>query len=284
MAVFAIGDIQGCHTDLERLLDRINFDPAEDRLWFAGDIVNRGPGSLEALRLVRRLGDKAVAVLGNHDMHLLAVAHGGQRAPGRRDTLAQILDAPDAGDLLDWLRRRPFFHDDPDLGYCLVHAGLPPQWSTGEAAARSAELEAVLQGPDWRDFLAAMYGNQPDLWDPDLSGHDRLRFIVNSFTRMRFVTPEGRLDFRHKGPPGSQPAGLVPWYEAPGRRSAGHHVLFGHWSTLGEVRGHNVYPLDTGCVWGGSLTAFRLDEDGGWTSVDCPRAPPPRGPGYKRAK
>ncbi|MDQ2068775.1 symmetrical bis(5'-nucleosyl)-tetraphosphatase [Natronospira bacteriovora] len=274
MAIFAIGDIQGCYRELEQLLDRINFDPSEDSVWFAGDIVNRGPESLQALRFVRNLGEQAITVLGNHDMHLLAMAHRDEASLKPKDTLAEILDAPDAGELLDWLRHRPFLHHDRDLGYGIVHAGLPPQWDMSEALARSRELEAALQGPDYRDFLAHMYGNEPDQWDESLSGHDRLRYIINCFTRMRFVDANGRLDLGLKCGPGEQPDGLFPWFQAPGRRSANDHILFGHWSTAGQsskvnYSDFNVYALDTGCVWGGSLTAFRLDEDGGWASISC---------------
>ncbi|MCP1727395.1 bis(5'-nucleosyl)-tetraphosphatase (symmetrical) [Natronospira proteinivora] len=274
MAIFAIGDIQGCHSDLARLLDRINFDPAEDRVWFAGDIVNRGPASLEALRFVRKLGKQAITVLGNHDMHLLAIAHQDQPNLKSKDTLAEILSAPDAGELLDWLRHRPFLHHDPELGYAMVHAGLPPQWNMQQAEAQARELEQVMQGEHYRDFLAVMYGNEPDYWDPSLSGMDRHRFQINCFTRMRFVDAHGRLDLKTKCAPGEQADGLYPWYAAPGRATADHHILFGHWSTAGQAKGlnysrYNVYPLDTGCVWGGKLTAFRLDEDGGWASIDC---------------
>lgn len=274
MATFAIGDIQGCHGDLERLLERVNFDPSEDLIWFAGDLVNRGPDSLETLRHARKLGNHAVTVLGNHDMHLLAIAHNDSQRRQVDAGLADILDAPDVGELLEWLRHQPFLHRDQELGYAMVHAGLPPQWTMPEALGYARELEAMLQGPDYKDFLAVMYGNEPDLWDPGLSGWDHHRFLINCFTRMRFVDADGRLDLKTKCAPGEQPEGLYPWYAVPGRRSAEEHILFGHWSTAGQSDGinyaaHNVYPLDTGCVWGGSLTAFRLDEDGGWVSVSC---------------
>lgn len=273
MAVYAIGDLQGCYTPLRQLLDRIGFDPGADRLWFAGDLVNRGPESLECLRFVRSLGERAVTVLGNHDMHLLAVAFRPELHPKPKDTLAQILDAPDAGELLHWLRQQPFFHHDPELGHAMVHAGLPPQWDLAEAVAREKELSAAVGGPDYAEFFRFMYGNQPDRWDPELEGMDRLRFILNCFTRMRFVTAEGQLDFDAKGPPGSQPEGLMPWYSAPGRASRETPIVFGHWSTVGRVAGHNVHALDTGCVWGGQLTALRLDPDEAREyCVDCPTA------------
>jgi bis(5'-nucleosyl)-tetraphosphatase (symmetrical) len=271
MAIFAVGDIQGCYDDLRRLLDRLDFNPAEDRLWLTGDLVNRGPKSLETLRFVKGLGERAICVLGNHDLHLLAVA-AGHATLRPSDTLDAILAAQDRDDLLAWLRTRPLLYHDGALGYTLVHAGLPPQWDLTTAQACARELEAVLCGPDAAEFFTHMYGDQPDRWSPKLSGMARLRFIVNCFTRLRFVGPEGQLDLKHKGKPGSQSAGFVPWFEAPARASASLHVLFGHWSTLGEVTGQTVYALDTGCVWGGRLSALRLDGDdsGAWYSVDCP--------------
>ena len=276
MAIFAVGDIQGCYDDLRRLLDRLAFNPAEDQLWLTGDLVNRGPKSLETLRFVKGLGERAVSVLGNHDLHLLAVARGHARLRPN-DTLDAVLAAQDRDDLLHWLLQRPLLHHDAALGYTLVHAGLPPDWTLETAQACAHELESVLRGPDLDAFLAQMYGDQPDRWSPGLAGMDRLRFIVNSFTRLRFVGPEHRIDLRHKGAPGSQPPGFVPWFDVPERASAGLHILFGHWSTLGEVSGHTVYALDSGCVWGGRLSALRLDGDdsGGWYSVECPGAQRP---------
>jgi bis(5'-nucleosyl)-tetraphosphatase (symmetrical) len=279
MATFAIGDLQGCLDDLKRLLDRIAFDPAEDQLWFTGDLVNRGPQSLESLRFVKQLGRRAVTVLGNHDLHLLAVAAG--TAPSRKsDTLDEVLSAPDRDELLDWLRQRPLLHHDQELGYTLLHAGLPPQWDLTLAKECATELETVLRGPGFIEFFRHMYGDRPDRWSADLAGMDRLRFIVNCFTRLRFVGPAGELDLKTKGAPGSQPAGYLPWYEVPGRKSAGLHLLFGHWSTVGEVQeAHNALGLDTGCVWGGRLTALRLDgsDSGGWYCVDCAGALSPGG-------
>jgi bis(5'-nucleosyl)-tetraphosphatase (symmetrical) len=271
MAIFAIGDVQGCYDDLRRLLDRLAFNPAEDRLWLTGDLVNRGPKSLETLRFAKGLGERAVCVLGNHDLHLLALAAGHARMRPN-DTLDAILAAQDRDDLLTWLRTRPLLHHDAALGYTLVHAGLPPQWDLATAQNCARELEAVLRGPEAGEFFAHMYGDQPDRWSTGLTGMDRLRYIVNCFTRLRYVGPEGQLDLKQKGKPGSQPAGLIPWFAAPRRASAKLHILFGHWSTLGEVRDQNVYALDTGCVWGGKLSALRLDGDdsGAWYSVDCP--------------
>jgi bis(5'-nucleosyl)-tetraphosphatase (symmetrical) len=256
MAVYAIGDVQGCFDELQALLELIDFDPLQDRLWFAGDLVNRGPKSLEALRFVRSLN--AVTVLGNHDLHLLASACvPGQRK--RKDTLQDIIDAPDASDMLDWLRHRPLLHHDATLGYTLIHAGLPPQWDLETAKACAAEVEQVLRSDDYEAFFAAMYGNRPDLWDPALTGWDRLRFITNCFTRLRYCDSSGRLALEEKGPPGSQPEHLKPWFECEGRKSRDLRILFGHWSTLGAYDAPGVHALDTGCLWGGQLTAIRLD-------------------------
>lgn len=268
MAIWAIGDIQGCFDPLQRLLERLKFDPAEDRLWFTGDLVNRGPSSLETLRFVKSLGDAALTVLGNHDLHLLAVA-ACQRQPHRHDTLHGVLDAPDAEELLDWLRRQPLFHRE--AGWVLIHAGLPPQWDIPTAGRLAREVEAVLRGADSEGFFAHMYGNGPDFWSEELSGWGRLRFITNCLTRMRFCDREGRLDLKEKGAPGAQPAHLRPWFEVAERRSRGARIVFGHWSTLGFYAGEDCYGLDTGCLWGGELTALRL-EDGAVErrSVPCP--------------
>lgn len=270
MAVYAIGDIQGCFDELQALLDKIGFDPAHDRLWFTGDLVNRGPKSLETLRYVKSLGDRAVTVLGNHDLHLLAVAYGLQ--DNEAEDLDRILTAPDRDELIDWLRHRPLLHHDPELGYTLVHAGLPPSWDLAKAQALAGEVESVLRGPDCRAFLEHMYGNEPEQWSDDLTGWDRLRFIVNCFTRMRFCDNDGRLELQAKGPPGSQPAPYRPWFAIPDRASADLKIVFGHWSTLGPCAEPNVFPLDTGCLWGGSLTALRLDGERKRISFPCPGA------------
>ena len=275
MAVYAIGDLQGCIDPLRRLLDDLEFDPANDRLWFCGDLVNRGPASLETLRFVRGLGDRAVTVLGNHDLHLVAVAYDPHRPVKSRDTLRDILSAPDREELLEWLRRQPLLHHDPGLGYTMVHAGRPPEWALEEARAASAELEAVLAGPDFIGFLREMYGDRPDRWSADLEGMDRLRFIVNCFTRMRYCRADGRLDLAEKGPPDRPAKGLVPWFRVPGRRSRDLKIVFGHWSTLGPVPDENVFALDTGCVWGGRLTALRLDGPPRGTCVECGPGPRP---------
>ena len=274
MAVYAIGDIQGCHDPLLRLLDLLRFDPTADMLWLVGDLVNRGPHSVEVLRLVQDLDERAVVVLGNHDLTLLAVA-AGQVKPKRKDTFHTLLDAPDRRELLDWLRRRPLLHHDPALGFTMVHAGLPPQWDLALAQRCAAELETTLRGPDYEDFLAHMFGGQPRRWREGLAGYDRLRFTVNALTRMRFCTADGALSFAEKGPPGSQEPGLLPWFAAPGRRNADLHLVFGHWAALGYYRAPGIYALDSGCVWGNRLTAIRLDEPGvpAW-SVPALNLPP----------
>ena len=258
MAVYAIGDIQGCYEPLQRLLERVRFDPAADQLWLVGDLVNRGPHSVEVLRLIYQLGERAITVLGNHDLTLLAVA-AGQVKPKRKDTFHPILDAPDSAELLDWLRRRPMLHHDPDLGFTLVHAGLPPQWDLALAQGCAAELEAMLRGRDWTRFMGKMFGGEPRVWREELTGDDRLRFIVNALTRMRFCTADGVLSFAEKGPPGSQAADLFPWFQVPQRRSAHLKIVFGHWAALGYYRAPGIYALDSGCVWGHRLTAIRLD-------------------------
>ena len=258
MAVWAIGDLQGCYQEFRALLERLQFEPGRDRLWLTGDLVNRGPGSLAALRYVRSLGDAVSVVLGNHDLHLLAAAHVGTAALRRGDTLEEVLAAADRDELLDWLLRLPLVHGDAALGACMVHAGLPPQWSFADATACAAEVhEALCAAP--REFFAAMYGDQPDRWSPALSGEARLRFTVNCLTRLRYCTADGRLLLAEKGPIGSSARGALPWFRVPGRRSAGTRVLFGHWSALGYSDGEGVVSLDSGCVWGGALTAIRLD-------------------------
>jgi bis(5'-nucleosyl)-tetraphosphatase (symmetrical) len=268
MALYAIGDVQGCFDELRTLLDALRFDPAADTLWFTGDLVNRGPESLATLRLVRDLGDSAVTVLGNHDLHLLAVARG--RSPlKRKDTLQAVLDAPDCDELLAWLQGRPLLHHDAGLGLTLLHAGLPPQWSVATARTLASEVEAVLRDGESDAYFGHMYGDKPRRWDADLEGWARLRFITNCLTRMRFCTGGGRLVLDSKGPPGSQPAGSMPWFEVPGRVSAGERIVCGHWSALGYVDREDLLALDTGCLWGGALTAVRLDGPGGPWRVDC---------------
>ena len=259
MATYAIGDIQGCYEPLQRLLDQVHFDPAADRLWLVGDLVNRGPNSAAVLRLIRSLGERAVAVLGNHDLTLLALAAGQVKAK-KKDTFDSVLNAPDSADLLAWLRQRPVLHHDAALGFTLVHAGLPPQWDLALAQQCAAELEAALRGAHGEAFLARMFGSEPRRWRDDLAGDDRLRFIVNALTRMRFCTADGTLSMTEKGPPGSQKAGLWPWFAVPNRRHADLRIVFGHWAALGYYRAPGLYALDSGCVWGQRLTAIRLDQ------------------------
>jgi bis(5'-nucleosyl)-tetraphosphatase (symmetrical) len=260
MAVYAIGDIQGCFDELQALLDRIGFNPGADRLWFAGDLVNRGPKSLETLRFISGLGDVAVSVLGNHDLHLLAAAHG---HPIDHDdhTLDAILVAPDRDELIDWLRHQPLLHHDGQLGFTMLHAGLPPQWDLELASSCAREVEAVLQGDRTADFIDHMYGNKPKRWSEDLAGWDRLRFIVNCLTRMRFCNRDGKLEFKCKGAPGRQRKGYYPWFDIPWRASRDMNIVFGHWSTLRTCDAPGIYPIDTACLWGGSLTALRIDSE-----------------------
>ncbi len=272
MATYAIGDIQGCYDELRRLLERIRFDPARDRLWLVGDLVNRGPRSVDVLRFVKGLGERAISVLGNHDLHLLAVASG--LTPNTpEESLEDVLAARDRDEILHWLRHRPLMHRDRHLGYSLLHAGLPPQWDIPSALERAAEVEAVLRGPDYPSFLAAMYGNRPRRWSDDLVGLDRLRFITNCFTRLRYCDRLGNLSLKDKGAPGSQQPPFMPWFEVPGRASAAERIIFGHWSTLGYLHVGNVWALDSGCLWGGSLTALRLKRHGPGKPVQwsCPR-------------
>lgn len=267
MPLYAIGDIQGCYDELQRLLEAIDFEPTRDRLWFVGDLVNRGPKSLETLRFVKSLGKCAVSVLGNHDLHLLAVAAGVDKLK-RNDTFDAILHAADREELLHWLRCCPLLHVDADIGFMLLHAGLPPQWDASHALRCAHEVEAILRGDDAREFFQHMYGDQPDRWDSTLTGWDRLRFIVNCFTRLRYVDANGAVALTAKGAPEDN-AHLTPWFRARDRHTQDRRIVFGHWSTLGLVMEHNVYALDTGCVWGGALTALRLDANPMPVTVDC---------------
>ncbi len=276
MATYAIGDVQGCYEPLCRLLEYLGFSPSRDRLWFVGDLVNRGPQSLDVLRFVKALGDAAITVLGNHDLHLVMQAEGFGK-PSEEDTLEEILAAPDRAELLFWLRAQPLFHVEGE--WALVHAGLLPAWDVAKAQALSDEVHAMLTSQDYRAFLSHMWGSEPAAWDDALTGWDRLRVVVNAMTRMRFVWPDGRMEFRapgSKGPPERAPAGTLPWYAAPGRRSADHRIVFGHWSALGFRQIDNVLALDSGCLWGGSLTAVRL-EDQRIFQIPCGRAAKPTG-------
>ncbi|GAB1233131.1 symmetrical bis(5'-nucleosyl)-tetraphosphatase [Ferrigenium sp. UT5] len=257
MAIYAIGDIQGCYDELQQLLEQIRFDPAQDKLWFVGDLVNRGPGSLEVLRLVKSLGDSAITVLGNHDLHLIAVDAGiGQLH--KSDTLDEILAAPDREALLHWLRHQRLMHAEGE--HVLVHAGLLPQWTVGQALGLAHEVESVLRSENHSAFLEQMYGNTPQGWDDGLAGYKRLRVIVNAFTRLRVCTPQGGMEFKFKGEVENIPDGYVPWFEVSGRKSADATVIFGHWSALGLKVEPKVIALDTGCLWGGPMTAMRLGD------------------------
>jgi bis(5'-nucleosyl)-tetraphosphatase (symmetrical) len=257
VATYAIGDIQGCFASFLRLLERCRFDATVDRLWLVGDLVNRGPRSLETLRFVKGLGDSAVAVLGNHDLSLLLAAEGFGRR-GRGDTFGDVLAAPDREPLLFWLRHRCLCH--VENGHCLVHAGLLPQWTVAEARALAGEVESVLTSSGWREFMARLWGDEPAGWRDDLSGWPRLRVIVNAMTRLRFCTPDGIMDFHAKGGPDNAPPGSVPWFDAPGRISADTTLVTGHWSALGLKIRSNLLALDSGCLWGGCLSAVRLED------------------------
>ena len=265
MATYAVGDIQGCFASLQALLEKCSFSPGFDRLWLVGDLVNRGPRSLETLRFVKGLGDRAVTVLGNHDLSLLMAAEGfGKRH--RSDTIDGILAAPDRDELLHWLRHQRLMHVQGD--YAMVHAGLLPAWSVAEARALAGEVEQALQAENYREFLANMWGSEPGSWDSSLTGWPRLRVIVNAMTRMRFCSPAGEMDFKAKGELSQAPAGYLPWFEVPGRRSAATVLVTGHWSALGLRLEPNLLALDSGCLWGGKLSALRL-EDRALFQVDC---------------
>lgn len=257
MATYAVGDIQGCYTTFTHLLESIGFSPSRDRLWLVGDLINRGPDSLAVLRWARQHEHALRVVLGNHDLHALAVA-GGHAEMRHQDTLQPLLAAPDSTELLDWLRTRDMAYGEGE--YLMVHAGVLPQWHVRQTLELAAEVEAELRGADYAHFFARMYGNQPDRWDDSLRGMRRLRLITNALTRLRVCTADGAMDFRFKGELPEVPAGLLPWFDVPGRRSLGSTLLFGHWSALGLLLRADVVGLDTGCLWGGQLTALRLED------------------------
>jgi bis(5'-nucleosyl)-tetraphosphatase (symmetrical) len=266
MSLYCIGDLQGCLSPFERLLAEIDFSPSRDTVYLLGDLVNRGPDSLGVLRRLSALGDSAQCLLGNHDLHLLALWQG-VRKPGRHDTVQDILQAPDGPALLDWLRHRAMALQRH--GWLMVHAGVLPHWSTAQTMALAAEVEQALRGPDLKGFLQTMYGNAPSQWHDRLKGPDRLRVIVNALTRLRFCTPEGAMEFTSTESAGHAPEGYLPWFEVPGRATQDTPVAFGHWSTLATEAGrtsglrNNALPLDTGCVWGGCLSAARLGDKAG---------------------
>lgn len=262
MATYAIGDVQGCYDELARLLEKLKFDSANDMLWFCGDLVNRGGQSLAVLRLVQSFGERAICVLGNHDLSLLAIA---ERDAADQDKvnseLREVLFAPDRDALLDWLRARPLVHVDRTLNFMLVHAGLSPRWNVERAERAARDVEQRLRGDGSRRLLKAMFGNKPDLWTPRLQGIDRLRAAINVLTRLRYCDVRGRIAYNEKGSPGTQKPGLYPWFEVPGQIPRDIRIVCGHWSTLGRFQGMGVYAIDGGCVWGGELIALRLDGD-----------------------
>ncbi len=267
MTAYAVGDIQGCYDSLRRLLDAIHFDEHKDKLWVAGDLVNRGPKSLATLRYLKGLGKRCKAVLGNHDLHLLAVAAGARKSK-RGDTIDEILYAPDSDELLDWVRHLPFVRHSKKHNALMVHAGVPPQWDLQQILSHSAELEAVLQSDQCDDFLFHMYGNEPDIWSNTLTGHGRLRVIANYFTRMRFCSANGQLELQSKG--NQPPKGFAPWFVHPHARDEHMRVIFGHWAALeGEVFEPGYEALDTGCVWGSRLTAIRLKSGKRFSVAAC---------------
>lgn len=258
MSAYAIGDIQGCYQSLKSLLEKIHFDPQEDQLWLVGDLINRGPDSLATLRYLYSIRHAIKIVLGNHDLHFIA-AHYGLRKKGKLDTLDELLAAPDCQLLVDWLAQQPLVYHDPTLQITMVHAGIPPHWSLSEALNYSAEVQSVLAGNQRQEFLASMYGNQPAIWSDDLQGMDRLRLITNYFTRMRFCSADGELELITKEDASAAPEGYAPWFSHAHRKTAGQALVFGHWAALqGKINLPNLYALDTGCVWGGSLTAMDL--------------------------
>ena len=282
MSTYVVGDLQGCAGSFDALLARVGFDATVDRVWIVGDLVNRGPDSLGVLRKAIALGSAVTAVLGNHDLHLLAVSAGVRKA-GCGDTLDAVLAAPDAPALLDWLRRRSMAHRERVAGVdvLMVHAGVVPSWSADDTMRHAAELETALRADDWRDTLASLFGNRPDRWSDDLTGVDRLRAIVNVLTRVRYCTDDDRIDFKAKDAPAAQgehfpapPSGYRAWFDIATRRTRGTPIVFGHWSTLGLLVRDDIVALDTGCVWGGALTAIRL-EDRALFQVDCPQAQRP---------
>ncbi|HSN00507.1 MAG TPA: symmetrical bis(5'-nucleosyl)-tetraphosphatase [Rudaea sp.] len=277
MATWAIGDIQGCHDELLRLLDKLRFDPAQDTLWFCGDLVNRGGQSLAVLRQVKSFGERAIVVLGNHDLSLLAVAERDEADQAKANPeLREILFAPDRDTLLDWLRARPLAHVDRKLKFMLVHAGLAPQWRAEDAERAAREVEQRLRGDGAHGLLLSMFGNKPDRWHPRLQGMDRLRAAINVLTRLRYCDVRGRIAYREKGLPGTQKPGLYPWFEVPGRAERGIRIVCGHWSALGRFAGLGVFAIDGGCVWGGELIALRVDgEEPQFVSLKSARPRPP---------
>ncbi len=270
MATYVVGDIQGCFAELQHLLDTVQFNPQQDSLWSTGDLVNRGPQSLETLRFFKSLGKQSIAVLGNHDLHLLAVACGHHEYLKVQDTLDEILTAPDREELITWLRHRPLLHHDANFGVSLIHAGLPPQWTLADAQQYAKEVEVVLQSDQYSDYFDNMYGNKPKMWSDKLTGWKRLRYITNCFTRLRYCNSEGKLALEKKFSPANVSLNdpKQPWFMHKHRETVQNKIIFGHWSTLGFQNEYGIIALDTGCVWGGELTAVRL-EDLHVFQVDC---------------
>ena len=260
MAVYAIGDLQGCYDPFRHLLDEMDFNPDKDTVWLTGDLVNRGPKSLKTLRFVKGLGDAVITVLGNHDLHLLALEAGMVRYGKRFNTLQKVLNASDSGELCHWLRHRPLAHYDKKLDTLLVHAGTYPTWGVKKTLARAAEVETALRGDDYRNVLGKMYGNTPDTWSGSLTGYKRLRFIINCLTRMRVITRAGHLELSFSGPPFRARKGLTPWFDLENPELRDTRIVFGHWSALGLIVMPDIISLDTGCVWGRQLTAVRIDK------------------------
>lgn len=282
MALYLIGDIQGCDSALERLVHQVDFSPSRDTMFVLGDLVNRGPDSAAVLRRMMAYGSSACCLLGNHDLHLLAVAHGSRPAK-RKDTLTTILTDKDRGAMVQWLQHQKLAHCETLAGrsVLMVHAGVLPQWSTPQTLALAEEVHALLQSTNAPEFFDAMYGDQPDQWSNTLEGLDRIRVIVNALTRIRFCDAQGRMEFASKGTAHTAPAGFFPWFDVPGRKTASDIVAFGHWSTLGWLGRTDVYGLDLGCVWGGQLAALRIADPQGWNpeliTVDCPQQQRPGG-------
>jgi bis(5'-nucleosyl)-tetraphosphatase (symmetrical) len=269
LAQYAIGDLQGCYDPFRRLLDKLSFDPEKDRLWLTGDLVNRGPKSRRTLRYVKSLGKSAISVLGNHDLHLLALAHDINVSKSRFESLWKILAKDNCDELIDWLRFQPLAHFSKEINTLMVHAGIPPQWTVKKTLRRAKEVEIALQADNYIEFLDKMYGNLPDKWSGKLCGHARLRYIVNALTRMRMITSDGRIDFSYTGPPDQASDTLKPWFAAENARWRGTRIVFGHWSALGLMVESGLIAVDTGCVWGRQLTAVRLDKDPLVTDVQC---------------
>jgi len=274
MATYVIGDIQGCYDALIQLLDKVNFDASKDRLWSVGDLVNRGPQSLEVLRFIKHLGVEHPVVLGNHDLHLLSVACQCQSLQSS-DTFQDVLNATDRDELLNWLRQQKLLHYNSEFNVVMAHAGISPQWDLASAQAYAKEVENILRSDQYIELLSHMYGNEPESWHDDLQGWHRYRFIINAFTRMRFCDEQGHLDLITKGPPGTQPHGFAPWFKIKNRKPIQAKIVFGHWASLrGQIDEPNIFAVDTGCCWGESLTALCL-EDLKYFSVKCELCSPP---------